>query len=159
MNIVIERATVDDAAAILAIQRLAYRREAELYQDDTIPPLTQTLSASIAEFDDHIVLRAVVDSVIVGSVRGHVRGDTCYIGRLCVTPRYQGHGIGSRLMVVIEQMCQPVTRFELFTGYKSVGNIHLYERLGYREFKRESFRAGLIFVFMEKGVESIASST
>lgn len=32
-----------DAGQILTLQRLCYRGEAELYDDYTIPPLTQTL--------------------------------------------------------------------------------------------------------------------
>ena len=39
----ITQATAEDAAAILALQRLAYQSEAEVYGDFSIPPLTQTL--------------------------------------------------------------------------------------------------------------------
>ena len=39
----IEEAKVADAAEILALQKLAYQSEAELYGDDAIPPVTQTL--------------------------------------------------------------------------------------------------------------------
>ena len=40
---IIGQASVKDAAEILALQKLAYRSEAEIYDDYTIPPLTQTL--------------------------------------------------------------------------------------------------------------------
>ena len=46
----IEPARVDDAAEILALQKLAYRSEAELNQDFSIPPLTQTQAEIESEF-------------------------------------------------------------------------------------------------------------
>lgn len=36
-------AVSEDAAAILALQKLAYQSEARLYDDYSLPPLTQTL--------------------------------------------------------------------------------------------------------------------
>jgi hypothetical protein len=39
----ITTATYADAQAIVDLQRLAYRSEAELYGDDKLPPLTETL--------------------------------------------------------------------------------------------------------------------
>jgi hypothetical protein len=52
MNTIIERASVEDAQEILALQRLAYQSEAEIYDDYSIPPLTQTLEAIRADFED-----------------------------------------------------------------------------------------------------------
>lgn len=42
---IIEKATVSDAEEVLAFQKLAYRSEAEIYGDDRLPPLVQTLGA------------------------------------------------------------------------------------------------------------------
>ena len=39
----ITTAIIEDAAAILVLQRLAYQSEAAIYDDFTIPPLTETL--------------------------------------------------------------------------------------------------------------------
>ena len=46
----IEQAMIDDAQEILALQKLAYQSEAEIYNDFTIPPLHQTLDEIKAEF-------------------------------------------------------------------------------------------------------------
>jgi hypothetical protein len=43
--LIIEEATVSDAEEILALQKLAYQSEAEIYNDFGIPPLVQTLEA------------------------------------------------------------------------------------------------------------------
>lgn len=146
----IELATVADAAEILALQKLAYLSEAELYNDFAIPPLTQTLGEITAEFPRRVFLKAVEGGKIIGSVQGFQVGDTCHVGRLMVHPLRQGEGIGTRLMVAIEGVFADTGRFELFTGHRSVANVRLYERLGYRVFRTEVVTPALSLVFMEK---------
>jgi ribosomal protein S18 acetylase RimI-like enzyme len=127
----IQPATVADATQILALQQLAYESEARLYEDWTIPPLTQTLESLRSELHNDTVLKAVDDQVIVGSVRATVSDNICQIGRLMVHPTHQGRGIGTALMQAIEALFPAASGFELFTGSRSEGNIRLYIRLGY----------------------------
>lgn len=143
-------ATVADAAEILALQRLAYISEAELYDDFTIPPLIQSLSELLAEFAGRTVLKAVDGGVIIGSVQGFQVGNTCFVGRLMVHPERQGRGLGARLMDAIEASFATVDRFELYTGHRSGTNIRLYQRFGYRQFRTEKVNSRLSLVFMEK---------
>lgn len=84
--------------AILSLQKLAYRSEAEIYDDFTIPPLTQTLEGIKKDFERQIFLKAVTDGRIIGSVRAFVKEGTCYVGRLIVHPDFQNQGIGTQLM-------------------------------------------------------------
>ena len=87
---------------------------------------------------------------IVGSVRGSIEKGTAYIRRLIVIPEYQNKGIGKRLMQAIEQHFKSANRYELFTGHKSTRNLHLYQKLGYYEFKRMPINDSLTMVFLEK---------
>jgi len=41
-------------------------------------------------------------------------------------------------------------RFELFTGHKSLRNLHLYTKPGYREFKRLQVNDRVWLVYMDK---------
>jgi hypothetical protein len=82
----ITQATAADAEETLALQKLAYQSEAAIYQDYTIPPLTQTLAEIQAEFRRHHFLKAVTAGRIQGSVRAHMEQGTCHIGRLIVHP-------------------------------------------------------------------------
>ena len=50
----------------------------------------------------------------------------------------------------IEEEFADARRYELFTGHLSEGNLRLYHRLGYREFKREPVSPNLVLVYMEK---------
>jgi hypothetical protein len=50
----------------------------------------------------------------------------------------------------IEETFKEARRFELFTGHKSEKNLHLYEKLGYRVFKKVKANERLTIVFLEK---------
>ena len=147
---IIERAKVEDAKEILALQKLAYQSEAAIYDDYTIPPLTQTLAEIEADFERQVFLKASVDGRIIGSVRAHVRQGTCLIGRLIVHPDFQNQGIGARLMGEIEDTFSQAKRCELFTGHLSERNLYFYQKRGYKIFKREKITEDLTLVFLEK---------
>jgi len=154
----VQKARLEDAEEIFNLQKLAYQSEAEIYNDYTIPPLTQTLEKIRHDFSDHYFLKAVVNDQIAGSVKANSVSGTCFIGRLIVHPNYQRRGIGTQLMHTIEEQFQTNHRYELFTGHKSEGNLRLYRRLGYKEFKREKVHEVLTLIFMEK-LTSIDEST
>ena len=147
---IVERASVEDAGEILALQKLAYVSEAEIYHDFTIPPLTQTPEQMEEDFEKQHVLKAVMDGKIVGSVRAHVNENTCYVGRLIVHPEFRNQGIGTLLMKNIEGCFSGAARFELFTGHLSEGNLRLYRRLGYARFAEKPVNERLTLVFLEK---------
>jgi len=146
----IERAGVDDAAGVLALQKLAYQSEAQLYDDWTLPPLTQTLEHLHEEFASSVVLKALDGNSLVGSVRARVVDGVCQIGRLIVAPEMQGQGAGTMLMRGIEAAFPEAPAFELFTGSRSEGNLRLYERLGYTRTREKVLSPAVTLVFLEK---------
>jgi ribosomal protein S18 acetylase RimI-like enzyme len=148
--IVMKQAQVEDAREILDLQKLAYQSEAEIYHDDTIPPLTQTLEEITADFRNQVFIKASVDGRIVGSVRGQLKQETCSIGRLIVHPDFQNQGIGIRLMDEVEKYFPEAGRFELFTGHRSERNKYLYRKLGYQVFRRQPVNSDLTLLYLEK---------
>lgn len=145
----ITKADKTDAEYILHLQYIAYKSEAEIYNNCIIQPLTQTVEQLKAEFDDCVVLKAVGDDKIYGSVRAYEKDGTTYIGKLIVHPSCQNRGVGKRLMQAIEREFQ-CKRFELFTGAKSEKNLVFYENRGYKRFKTEAVTSELTFVYLEK---------
>jgi len=143
-------ATLDDAAAILDLQKRAYESEARLYNDWTLPPLTQTLLALQEEFAASVVLKAMAGDRLVGSVRARETDGLCQLGRLIVEPELQGRGIGTMLMRHIESLFPGARVFELFTGSRSEGNLRLYERLGYQRAREKVLSPSVTLVFLEK---------
>ena len=144
------KARETDAAEILRLQYVAYQSEAALYNDFSIQPLTQTLEQALDVFHGSVILKAVVDDKIIGSVRATEQDDgSIYIGKLMVLPDYQNKGIGKRLLQTIENEF-PNRRYWLITGHKSEKNLNLYEKHGYSRFKTEEAAPGLTFVYLEK---------
>jgi len=146
----IEHARPADALAVLELQWLAYQSEARLYDDWTLPPLTQTLENLRDEFAGSVVLKAVEADRLIGSVRARESHGVCSVGRLIVHPELHGRGVGTMLMRHIEAEYPDATAFELFTGSRSEGNIRLYERLGYTRSHEKILSPSVTLVFLEK---------
>lgn len=150
MNII--KAEYKDLEEILKLQYLAYQSEAELNKNYNIPPLLQTLEDLQKEYQNGIILKAVEDNGIIGSVRGYTIADSLYIGKLIVHPDYQGRGIGTKLLLSLEEL-YPTMRYELFTGSKSLRNIRLYEHLDYNRFKETPVSPELTLIYLQKNVQ------
>jgi len=149
----IERAMISDAEEILSLQKLAYRSEAEIYNDFNIPPLVQALESIEKDFENQYFLKTIMNGRIIGSVRAYTKEGTCYIGRLIVHPDFQNRGIGTDLMNEIERIFNTCRRFELFTGDKSERNLYFYQKLGYKIFKKAKITDQTMIVYLEKKIE------
>ena len=148
--ITIDKAQENDLQEILALQYIAYQSEAKLFNNMDIPPLKQTIDEVYDEFSKGTFLKAVDErGVIIGSVRAYQENNTVYIGKLMVHPNMQKKGLGTKLLLAIEAK-YPNKRYELFTSTKSISNIKLYEKLGYKISKKEAISQELQFVYLEK---------
>ncbi|SOE01428.1 GNAT family N-acetyltransferase [Blastococcus haudaquaticus] len=142
-----------DAGELLTLQRAAYATEARLYGDPELPAMVQTLEELTAELATGIALTATRGGRIVGAVRGRAADGVLHVGRLTVAPDQQGQGIGTALLAEVEAAAPPGTRqATLFTGHLSVGNLRLYERLGYREQRRERLTPSVELVHLSKAL-------
>jgi ribosomal protein S18 acetylase RimI-like enzyme len=174
------RARKQDAPEILALQKIAYQSEAELYGDDSLPALQQSLEdlendfdrqpnrettllgargeggSSAPDEDRFVFLKAVVNGKIIGSIRGYAVDSTAYLSRMNVHPYFRGRGIGRRLLEEIEKAFPYVTRFETKTGHQSKRNLQQLARRGYTVMKNEPFTPNITWVYHEK--EQIPSS-
>jgi ech hydrogenase subunit C len=169
------RADKSDAPEILALQKIAYQSEAEIYGDDSLPAMQQTLEDLLNDFErrpnreattvlgargttgspqndpDHVVfLKAVVNGKIIGSIRGYAIEESAYVSRLIVHPYFRGRGIGRRLLDEIEKAFPHVRRFEANTAHQSKRNISQVERHGYQIFKTEPFTPTVTWVYLQK---------
>jgi GNAT superfamily N-acetyltransferase len=150
MKIDILKVHRNDLETILQLQKDCYLAEAEIYNDYTNQPLQQDLKSLENEFENTTILNAVIDGEIVGSIRGFVDDKTTYIGKLIVNKDFQNKGIGRMLLDSMESTFIDCKRFELFTGFKSQKNLYLYNKLGYKEFKRQMINETLIMIYLEK---------
>ncbi|GGW19517.1 GNAT family N-acetyltransferase [Streptomyces capoamus] len=162
MSVTISVATEQDAEQIFRLQYLCFQSEAALYGNYRIDPLVQTLDSVRQEVAADCVFVARLGEEVVGSVRGKVTEDgAAAIGKLCVHPRLQGHGIGARLLRAAEAALESergATRFRLFTGHRSEGNLRLYRRVGYRTVGRAKGDDGVEMIILEKQAGQYAAT-
>ena len=143
-------ACMADAGEILALQKLSYESEALLYEDWSLPPLTQTIDSLRSEITNSVVYVARTAVRLDGSVRARLEGGICRVGRLIVRPELQGRGIGTLLLRTIEGAFPHAGTFELFTGSRSASNLRLCERLGYRRCREQVMSPALTLVYLRK---------
>ena len=146
---VIVKACHEDLQEILQLQYLAYQSEAALFGNNDIPPLKQTIDEVVEEYHKGVILKLISDKKIIGSIRAWESESTIHVGKLMVHPDYRRCGYGTKLLNEIESYF-PQKRFVLFTSTRSITNLRMYQRMGYKEFERKSVTAELEFLFLEK---------
>lgn len=150
-SVSIRNARPADAPAIAALTRRAFAQQAALYEDDALPPLSDTTQTVLDAMNNGVVLVAEDDTgSLIGSVRGEMREESCLVGRLVVEPAHQGRGIGRALARALEQRFPSADCFKIFTGHRSAPALHLYESLGYVRTRTEYVHDRLSLVFLHK---------
>lgn len=150
VNFTIEIASKTDLPQILALQKEAYLSEAVIYDDYSIAPLQQTLDDIEKEFENQIFLKIDDGERIISSVRAFEQEGICRIGKLIVSPSHQNQGLGSKLLHKIAELFPKADKFELFTGDKSIKNLHLYKKFGYVVTSTKTVSKSLTLVFLQK---------
>ncbi|MFF0093781.1 GNAT family N-acetyltransferase [Streptomyces canus] len=162
MSVTISAAAEQDAEQIFRLQYLCFQSEAALYGNYRIDPLVQSLDSVRAEVAADCVFVARLGEEVVGSVRGRVTEDgSAAIGKLCVHPRLQGHGIGARLLRAAEAALaeeRGATSFRLFTGHRSEGNLSLYRKVGYQTVGTSEGADGVPMIVLEKPAGTYAAT-
>jgi GNAT superfamily N-acetyltransferase len=144
--ITIEKATMLDAEELTAIMKKTFDEEAAkwLPNKDVVdyniqPPGYSSLEVTkymIEELNYYKILyRDEIAGGIIVTVSGQSYGR---IDRIFVNPVYQGKGIGSKIIELIEQEFPQVRAWDLETSSRQLNNHHFYEKMGYRTtFKTE----------------------
>ncbi|MEU4145293.1 GNAT family N-acetyltransferase [Streptomyces parvulus] len=162
MSVTISAASERDAEQIFRLQYLCFQSEAALYGNYRIDPLVQTLDSVRDEVAGDCVFVARLGEEVVGSVRGRVSEDgAAAIGKLCVHPRLQGHGIGARLLRAAEAALadeRGAKRFRLHTGHRSESGLRLYRRVGYETVGTAEGADGVPMIVLEKPAEAYATT-
>ena len=137
-----------NAEALVAVQRAAYRVEADLLGTDDLPPLRE--SASELRASGESFLGARLDGRLVGAVSWKALGDgTVDIHRLVVHPDAFRRGIGSALLQALDARLRP-PRTVVATGAANLPARRLYEGSGFRAVAEQAAAGGVRIVTMER---------
>ena len=129
----VTRATASDAPELLVLQRACWVQEAIDNSSLSLPALTESLDDVAVWLADWQVWLVHRHGRLVAAVRARRDGMSWEIGRLMVAPDLAGRGLGRWLLAYAESSApDDVESVGLFTGAKSLRNLALYQRAGYR---------------------------
>ncbi len=144
------QATAEDVAAVIAITNEAYARYVPIIGRKPQPMETDYLPM----IEAGEVWLIDVDGQLAGLIVLTDEADRLLIYSVAVRPTFQKRGLGRRLLDWAETRAA-VYGYELvrlYTNALMVENIALYQRVGYTETGRETYKGGII-VYMEKRLE------
>ena len=133
MNMVtLKPAGLEDAEALLDLQKKAFRALVEKYRDystnPAMEPLT-TLKRKLSERDYYFIL---LDGRNVGYIGVRHGEGALVITPIGLLPEYQGRGIGRRALAILEELYPDNRRWSLGTIMQEEGLCRFYESAGYR---------------------------
>ena len=135
LDLDIRLASRADAGELFTLTRACWLQELWANPGVLIPALEESFEDSVRGIDEWTTFVARAGDRIVGSTRGRIAGDGTVwdVGRVMVAPDLQGRGLGRYLLQLIEDVApDEATSYELWTGAKSVDNIRMYKKAGYR---------------------------
>ncbi len=150
----LQRASIEDAEELHAMQIKAFRGLLEKYQDFDTSPGCESVDKVAARLrqDFTFYYFICIGQEKVGAVRVIVKKESINkrISPIFVMPEFQGMGIAQEAIRLCEEL-HGVENWELDTILQEAGNCHLYEKMGYRQTGRtEVVNERLTLVFYEK---------
>ncbi len=153
MNVSVERATPEDAEALLRAQVRAFEHDAVMYPGVEVggPPGYDSLESMLEKIKNDDTYKIVYEGEIVGGIVVFGKGDGHYhLDLIYLDPEYHGMGIGTQAMVFLDRTYDAV-KWTLDTPLYAVRNHHFYEKFGYVKVgEEEEEGTGLILIAYEK---------
>lgn len=135
MTFVVRRAVEEDIPQIKEVAKEAFRLYAEgAGISSIVGPLEETYEDLKKDVETKLVFVALLDDVIVGSVRVEIMPDrTAYLSRFGVREAYQNNGIGKILMNAVDNAMEDlgVTNLYLHTASKMLSLVRFYYGRGF----------------------------
>ena len=146
MSLQFLKASSDDAIAITAISEQAFDTDVEVGAVEAGgPPEYKSLAFHKKMAEANCLYKLVDDGKIVGGAIIFLQGDELNVGRIFVSPECFRKGYGIFIMQQVEKSFSAVKKFTLDTPVWNVRTNSFYQKLGYRETRRDEE-----FVYYEK---------
>jgi ribosomal protein S18 acetylase RimI-like enzyme len=132
-NVLIRRATPEDAAAIAAVLHESFIQFKPQYSDGGFAATTPDANGVLARMKEGPIWVAMRENAMLGTAAAVLQGESLYIRGMAVLPAARGAGVGESLMAEIERYAGSAgcRRLFLSTTPFLIAAIHLYEKLGF----------------------------
>jgi ribosomal protein S18 acetylase RimI-like enzyme len=124
----LRRATIDDLAAVAALQQAAYAKNRAILGVEPLP-----LIADYRDVFSKYEVWLAEENGLAGVLILEPRADDMLIWSVATAPAAQGRGVGGRLLAFAETHARALglACMRLYTGEPLTGNIAWYQRCGY----------------------------
>nr|WP_144926679.1 GNAT family N-acetyltransferase [Paenibacillus bovis] len=136
MEVVLERATNNDAQAIFELQVESFMPLLQKYQDYETNPANETIEKVIRRINrsNGGFFKILADNILVGAICIYWKENYQFcISPMFIHPAFQGNGIAQKTITIIEKMFPQAQSWELDTLLEEERNCHLYEKMGYSQ--------------------------
>ncbi|SDN15358.1 Pentapeptide repeat-containing protein [Psychrobacillus sp. OK028] len=139
--ITIEKATITDAEKLTKLKKRTFDEEVKRWlpnQNNVIDSNIKPPGYSSIEMTKYMIremeyFKVLQDEEIIGGIIITISGKSFgRIDRIFIDPDYQGKGIGSRVINLIEEEFPNVRTWDLETSSRQINNHYFYEKMGYR---------------------------
>ncbi len=154
--ITLQKAGMEDAKTIYAMQAKSFKALLEKYRDYGTNPAAEPLEKVKWRMgqENSSYSFIVAEGKPVGFIRIQDKGAACRVSPICVLPEHQERGYASQAMLLAERLYSQARRWELDTILEEEKLCRLYEKLGYRETgRRERIQPGMTIVYYEKHIQ------
>lgn len=143
----IEKAVLSDAECLTVLMKKTFDQEARrwLPSDEKVcdyniqPPNYDSIEMTKYSIRELAYYKVMYSGEVVGGVILTLAGKRfARIDRIFIEPDYQGKGIGSKVIALIEALYPSITNWDLETSSRQINNHFFYEKNGYQTtFKTE----------------------
>lgn len=140
-KITIEKAAIQDAEKLTEIMKNTFDEEAKKWLLDQEgvtdyniqPPGYSSVEMNLYMMNHLNYFKVLWDEKIVGGIIVTVSGRSYgRIDRIFIEPNFQGKGIGSTVITLIEKEFPNVRAWDLETSSRQISNHHFYEKMGFQ---------------------------
>lgn len=154
MSVSLRQAAIEDIELIWKMQVEAFTGLLDKYQDYDMSPATESLETIKSKYEQPWTTYYFImdDDLAVGAVRvvNKSDGSRKRISPIWIMPEFRNKGYAQQAFVQIEKI-YGTDNWCLDTILQEEGNIHLYEKIGYRQTgKVEHINERMDIVFFEK---------
>lgn len=154
MSVSLRQAAIEDIELIWKMQVEAFTGLLDKYQDYDMSPATESLEKIKSKYEQPWTTYYFImdDDLAVGAVRvvNKSDGSRKRISPIWIMPKFRNKGYAQQAFVQIEKI-YGADNWCLDTILQEEGNIHLYEKIGYRQTgKVEHINERMDIVFFEK---------
>lgn len=138
------------------LQRKGFKETLKKYKDYKTSPATEGFISFYHKFtnqsaDNYWVIN---NDKIAGAICIVSKPDCLWIGRFYILPEFRNKGIGQQALLLAEGLYPKSKQWCLDTIFEEKNNIHLYQKLGYREYgERKIINDKMTLIQFEKEIE------